>query len=387
MKSKNIALLGSTGSIGRNSLDVIDANRDRFRLVAIAAGENIKLLQEQIKFFNPDRISVKYKNDADRLKNLFPDKKFYYGDRGIEEIVSDNGIDTVISAISGTSSLAATIISIRNNQRICLANKETLVAAGELINFELSRSRAELIPIDSEQSAIFQSIGANKKEYLKRVILTASGGPFFRRSKREFSQISVKEALTHPTWSMGTKITLDSATLMNKALEIIETHYLFNLNKDQIDVVIHPQSIVHSMVEFIDSSLIAQLSWPDMRIPILYSLSYPERIFFESKGLNLSDLKKLDFYPVDTDKFRSIELAYYVLEMKKNAGAVFNAANEVAAESFLKEEISFNDIFDVVETVLHGEKFYPIHSLDDLDETIKDTKNKTTNYIKRRKPK
>jgi 1-deoxy-D-xylulose-5-phosphate reductoisomerase len=387
MKSKNIALLGSTGSIGRNSLDVIDANRDRFRLVAIAAGENIKLLQEQIKFFNPDRISVKYKNDADRLKNLFPDKKFYYGDHGIEEIVSDNGIDTVISAISGTSSLAATIISIRNNQRICLANKETLVAAGELINFELSRSRAELIPIDSEQSAIFQSIGANKKEYLKRVILTASGGPFFRRSKREFSQISVKEALTHPTWSMGTKITLDSATLMNKALEIIETHYLFNLNKDQIDVVIHPQSIVHSMVEFIDSSLIAQLSWPDMRIPILYSLSYPERIFFESKGLNLSDLKKLDFYPVDTDKFKSIELAYYVLEMKKNAGAVFNAANEVAAESFLKEEISFNDIFDVVETVVHSEKFYPIHSLDDLDETIKDTKNKTTNYIKRRKPK
>lgn len=387
MKLKNIALLGSTGSIGRNSLDVIDANRDRFRLAAIAAGENIKLLQEQIKFFNPDRISVKYKKDADRLKNLFPDKKFYYGDRGIEEIVSDNGIDTVISAISGTSSLAATIISIRNNQRICLANKETLVAAGELINFELSRSRAELIPIDSEQSAIFQSIGANKKEYLKRVILTASGGPFFRRSKREFSQISVKEALTHPTWSMGTKITLDSATLMNKALEIIETYYLFNLNKDQIDVVIHPQSIVHSMVEFIDSSLIAQLSWPDMRIPILYSLSYPERIFFENKGLNLSDLKKLDFYPVDTDKFRSIELAYYVLEMKKNAGAVFNAANEVAAESFLKEEISFNDIFDVVETVLHGEKFYPIHSLADLDETIKDTKNKTTNYIKRRKPK
>ncbi len=387
MKSKNIALLGSTGSIGRNSLDVIDANRDRFRLVAIAAGENIKLLQEQIKFFNPDRISVKYKKDADRLKNLFPDKEFYYGDRGIEEIVSDNGIDTVISAISGTSSLAATIISIRNNQRICLANKETLVAAGELINFELNRSRAELIPIDSEQSAIFQSIGANKKEYLRRVILTASGGPFFRRNKREFSQISVKEALTHPTWSMGTKITLDSATLMNKALEIIETYYLFNLNKDQIDVVIHPQSIVHSMVEFIDSSLIAQLSWPDMRIPILYSLSFPERMFFENKGLNLSDLKKLDFYPVDTDKFRSIELAYYVLDMKKNAGAVFNAANEVATESFLKEEISFNDIFDVVETVLHDEKFYPIRSLDDVEETIRDTKNKTANYIKRRKPK
>ena len=228
---------------------------------------------------------------------------------------------------------------------------------------------------------------ALKKEYLRRVILTASGGPFFRRNKREFSQISVKEALTHPTWSMGTKITLDSATLMNKALEIIETYYLFNLNKDQIDVVIHPQSIVHSMVEFIDSSLIAQLSWPDMRIPILYSLSFPERMFFENKGLNLSDLKKLDFYPVDTDKFRSIELAYYVLDMKKNAGAVFNAANEVATESFLKEEISFNDIFDVVETVLHDEKFYPIRSLDDVEETIRDTKNKTANYIKRRKPK
>jgi 1-deoxy-D-xylulose-5-phosphate reductoisomerase len=385
MKKKKIVLLGSTGSIGRNSLEVINTHRDHFELVGIAAGENIKLLQEQVHFFDPQRISVKHEKDAVQLKQLFPTKAIFSGERGLEEIVSDSQVDIVISAINGTSALAATMASIRNHQRICLANKETMVAAGELINLELSRTNAELIPIDSEQSAIFQSLGANKRDYLKRIILTASGGPFLNTEKQDFSRIRVEDALAHPTWSMGRKITLDSATLMNKALEIIEAYYLFNLRKDQIDVVIHPQSIVHSLVEFIDSSLIAQLSWPDMKIPILYSLSYPERLHFENKSLNLADLKTLDFFPVDVEKFRSIEMARYVLGIKKNAGAVFNAANEVAAESFLNREISFHDIFDVVETILYNEMFFPIRSLDDLEVTIRETKNKTSEYIKRRK--
>ena len=384
MKTKNIVLLGSTGSIGRNSLEVINAHKDHFKLVGIAAGENIELLQEQVNVFNPQLISVKHKKDADRLKQVFSDKFIFFGESGLDKIVSNSQVDTVISAINGTASLSATLISIRNHHRVCLANKETLVAAGELINHELRRTDAELIPIDSEQSAIFQSLGANKREYLKRIILTASGGPFFRTEKQKFSQIQVEDALSHPTWSMGRKITLDSATLMNKALEMIEAYYLFELRNDQIDVVIHPQSIVHSLVEYIDSSVIAQLSNPDMKIPILYSLSYPDRLHFQNNPLNLTELKTLEFYPVDTEKFRSIEMARYVLDAKKNAGAVFNAANEVAAESFLNREISFRDIFDVVETILHNEALVPIRSLDDLESTIRETKNKTSDYIKRR---
>jgi 1-deoxy-D-xylulose-5-phosphate reductoisomerase len=265
------------------------------------------------------------------------------------EVALDKRVDTMISAINGTTSLEVTIESIRNNHRICFANKETLVVAGELINRELDNSNAELIPIDSEQSAIFQCIIPHKKEFIKNVILTASGGPFFERDKESFSSISIQDALSHPTWSMGTKITIDSATLMNKALEIIEAFYLFKLKKEQIDVIIHPQSIVHSMVEFIDSSIMAQLSVPDMRIPILYSLSYPERIESRIKCLSFSDIKRLEFFEKDIEKFSSIEMAYYALEKGKNAGAVLNAANEVAVESFLNGEIRFDEIFKVVE--------------------------------------
>ncbi|MCK4837088.1 MAG: 1-deoxy-D-xylulose-5-phosphate reductoisomerase, partial [Candidatus Aminicenantes bacterium] len=229
METRHIALLGSTGSIGRNSLEVISLHHDRFQLISLAAGENINLVTEQIKRFDPPMVSVKHKKDADHLKKLFPRKTILFGNQGLEELVSDKRVDTVIASINGTSALTATMIAIENNHRICLANKETLVAAGELINQALESTEAEIIPIDSEQSAIFQSIGSNKKEYIKRIILTASGGPFFGKRKDEFSQITVKQALAHPTWLMGTKITLDSATLMNKALEIIEAYHLFKL--------------------------------------------------------------------------------------------------------------------------------------------------------------
>jgi 1-deoxy-D-xylulose-5-phosphate reductoisomerase len=373
MKTRNIVLLGSTGSIGKNALKVIASNRDRFKLISLAAGENIGLLKKQIVEFQPDCISVKLKRDADILKKIFPDKKIFFGGQGLEELVGDERADTVIAAINGTSALEATMVAIRNNRRICLANKETLVAAGEMINRELSRSRAELIPIDSEQSAIFQSIGCNKKESIRKVILTASGGPFHNRDEN-FSN----------TWSMGKKITLDSATLMNKALEIIETFYLFGLKKEQIDVVVHPQSIVHSLVEFVDSSLIAQLSIPDMKIPILYSLTFPERGHFESRKFSLAELQELNFYAVDRKRFKSIEMAYYVLEKGKNSGAVLNAANEVAAGYFLKEMIKFADIFNVVEKILYQEKFYPVRTLSDLMESIEQTKNKTIDLIERR---
>jgi 1-deoxy-D-xylulose-5-phosphate reductoisomerase len=408
---RHIALLGSTGSIGTSTLEVIAQHREEFELTGIAAGENIQLLEKQVREFSPAVIAVKQKSDAELLRHTFPGIKVVYGSEGLLEVINYPGVDTMVSAIDGTTALEATLASIKNNHRICLANKETMVAAGELINQALNESRAEIIPVDSEQSAIFQCLerenffATNQKllrgvqgggfleksppgrrrqiEHIKRVILTASGGPFAGKNKNEFSHITVKQALAHPTWAMGTKITIDSATLMNKALEIIEAFFLFHLEKEQIDVIIHPQSIIHSMVEFIDSSIMAQLSVPDMRTPILYSLSYPWRIPFPNQSLNFSQVKKLEFFEVDRDKFSPIQMAYQALEQGKNAGAVLNAANEVAVEYFLQEKISFQDIFSVVEHIFYQETFYPLHSLEDVRETIALTKQKTYNYVKK----
>ena len=411
---RHIALLGSTGSIGTSTLGVIAQNREEFQLVGIAAGENTQLLEEQVREFSPAIIAVKQKSDAESLRHTFPGKKVVYGSEGLLEVINHAGVDTMVSAIDGTTALEATLASIKNNHRICLANKETMAAAGELINQALNDSRAEIIPVDSEQSAIFQCLkqqaaapysrsrrfpgfkyrlkpkrfhaphaGCERQSaFIKRVILTASGGPFAGKSKDEFSKITIKQALAHPTWSMGTKITIDSATLMNKALEIIEAFFLFHLEKGQIDVIIHPQSIIHSMVEFIDSSIIAQLSVPDMRLPILYSLTYPQRMPFPDQSLDFSDIKKLEFFEVDRDKFSSIQMAYHALEQGKNAGAVLNAANEVAVEYFLQEKISFKDIFSVVEHIFYNETFYPLYSIEDVKETIEQTKQKTYNYVK-----
>lgn len=378
---RKVALLGSTGSIGTNALEVIAQNRDKFELTALVAGRNIDLLARQIREFSPQLVSVEDETGAKKLAESFPGIKVYHGEQGLMEVVNYSGVDTVISAITGTTALAATMACIRNNQRICLANKETLVAAGDLINRELEKSQAALLPIDSEQSAIFQSIGTNHRDYIKKIILTASGGPFFQTGKKDFQDITVSEALAHPTWSMGTKITIDSATLINKALEMIEAFYLFKLTGEQIDVIIHPQSIVHSMVEFVDSSIIAQLSSPDMKIPILYSLSYPERIPFESPALNFSQLGKLEFYPVDTYKFPSIDMARHVLKEGKNSGAILNAANEVAVDYFLNKKISFEQIFTVVGEILYKEKLHPINSISDVDDTITETKRKTEEYL------
>jgi len=374
-------LLGSTGSIGSNTLEVIAQNRDRFKLVSLAAGESKELIVEQVRDFSPGIVSVKNKEDAEALRAKFPGLKVYYGKEGLLETVSHPAVDTMVSAIDGTTALEATLLSIRNNHRICLANKETLVAAGELINRELHQSRAEIIPIDSEQSAIFQAIGHNSKDFIRRIILTASGGPFFKEKRENFGRITVKQALAHPTWSMGPKVTIDSATLMNKALEVIEAFYLFRLAPEQIDVIIHPQSIIHSMVEYIDTSILAQLSLPDMRLPILYSLSFPERVPFETGTLNFSELRKLEFFDVDQETFPSIRMAYDALKAGKNSGAVLNAANEVAVDYFLKGKILFSDIFAVVEEIFYNETFHGVESIDEINETIKRTKEKTAGYI------
>ncbi len=375
--------MGSTGSIGQSTLSVLRENLDKFCLKGLAAGDNVALLADQIKEFSPHYVCVNKRQAALRLKEDFPAQTIFYGKEGLMELVTVDGVDTVVSAISGTVALQATEESIKRNHRICLANKETLVAAGDLINKKLKGTQAELIPIDSEQSAIFQSIGMNQREFIRRIILTASGGPFFGRSKEELSSISVNQALAHPTWSMGTKITIDSASLMNKALEIIEAYYLFNLEPEQIDVIVHPQSIIHSMVEYVDSSIIAQMSLPDMRIPILYSLSYPQRFEFTGRPMTFSQMKRLEFYEVDTATFSSIPMAYHVLEKGGNAGAILNAANEVAVEFFLKKKINFLDIFTVVEKILYNETFYPINSVEDVLATIDDIKNKTETLLQK----
>jgi 1-deoxy-D-xylulose-5-phosphate reductoisomerase len=379
---KNIVVLGSTGSIGRSTMAVLRENKNRFRLLGLAAGANGQLLDQQVSEFDPPLISVLSRKHALELRGRYPGKKIFYGEEGLLEIVSQPQVDTVVAAITGTTALAATLQSIRLNQRLCLANKETLVAAGELINRELSHSRGEIIPIDSEQSAIFQCLASSPLEQVQRIILTASGGPFFKDGHRDFATIRVEEALAHPTWSMGKKITIDSATLMNKALEIIEAHHLFKLPSEQIEVLIHPQSIVHSMVEFVDSAILAQLGIPDMKLPILYSLSYPERVNCHWPKLDLARTQPLQFFKVDDKRFTSITMAYEVLKQGRNAGAVFNTANETAVEYFLANKITFQDIFAIVSHMLALWDFHPIQTLADVLETISLTRIKTVEHIK-----
>ena len=378
---KNIVLLGSTGSIGRSALAVLRENQERFRLIGLAAGSNTQLLEKQIYEFSPQAVSVKSLKHAHELQEKFPQKKIFCGAEGLQEIVSLPQADCVIAAINGTDGLQATVQAIRLKRRLCLANKETMVAAGDLINREIAAAGAEIIPIDSEQSAIFQCLAASPQQYVRRVMLTASGGPFFRDKHKDLAHISVEEALAHPTWSMGKKITIDSATLMNKALEIIEAHHLFHLGHEQIEVLIHPQSVVHSLVEFIDSSLLAQLGVPDMKLPILYSLSYPERLAGSCPHLDLPGLGQLEFFPPDRQRFPSIQMAYDVLRQGQNAGAVFSTANEVAVEYFLAGKITFQAIFSVVNHMLDKGDYRPLNDLDDVQETISLTRAKTIEHI------
>lgn len=381
--NRKIALLGSTGSIGKNTLEVIKNNSERLKIVSLACGNNLDLIRSQIREFTPVVVSVSSINDRNKLRSEFPLTKIYSGEEGIMEVAMTDGADTIVTATSGTHSIHATLESIKKGKRICLANKETLVTAGELVNQYMDSSDSEIIPIDSEQSAIFQCLCNNDRKFLNKVILTASGGPFFKLNKEEFANISIDEALNHPVWSMGKKITIDSSTMMNKALEIIEAYYLFNLDVDQIGLLIHPQSIIHSMVEFSDNSIIAQMGIPDMKIPIQYSLTYPERLSSSTEKLDLAKENSLQFYNPDPEKFPSIRMAYEVIEDKRNSGLIFNASNEVAVESFLNGEISFPGIYYVVENMLDKCKKYPINSSGDISPMIKEVEKLTSEFIKK----
>lgn len=354
---KNIAILGSTGSIGRSTLRIIESYPDRFSLVSMAAGNNVEAAFEQAKRWKPRVISVSHEKNAAilsaRLKDAgLRDIEVLSGAAGTVRVATHPEVDFVVSAIVGVAGLEATYEAVKAGKTLGLANKECLVAAGELITAEARRQGKPLLPIDSEHNAIHQCMRGGMLQEVERVWLTASGGPFLNTPKAAFATITVEQALNHPTWKMGQRITIDSATLMNKGFEVIEACRLFNIPPKQVDVVVHPQSTIHSMVEFVDGSILAQLSVTDMRLPILYALTWPERISSDLR-FSISDLRRLDFCPPDLDKFPCLRLAYEAAEGGGAKTIALNAADEVAVAAFLQRHIGFQDIARIIESVLN----------------------------------
>lgn len=354
---KNILLLGSTGSIGVSTLDVLRKFKDNFNVFALTANSNITLLYEQIQEFHPKFVVVREKNKASELKNLLNNECVVLdSDEGLIEVTQNGDYDILVSALVGFAGLAPTLESIKRGKRIALANKETLVAAGKMVINLADKYNAEILPVDSEHSAIFQCLVGESSNNIEKLIVTASGGPFLKKTIEGLQNVTIEEALNHPNWEMGSKITIDSATMMNKGLEVIEAHWLFNLPREKIDVVIHPQSIVHSMVEFIDGSIKAQLSLPDMKLPIQYALSYPDRWDSQFTNTHFPTLKDLTFFEPDLIKFKCLKLAYDVMEQGGTAPCILNAANEIAVEKFLNKEIKFTEIPDLINYSLNGVK-------------------------------
>ncbi|MGE3314849.1 MAG: 1-deoxy-D-xylulose-5-phosphate reductoisomerase [Planctomycetaceae bacterium] len=367
---KQIAVLGSTGSIGTSCLDVIAAHRDRMQLVAITAHNNWEALARQSRAFHPRWAVVgdaSLKSSVCR-EDFSPETEVLFGSSGIEKVASESAVDVVVSGIVGAAGLRGTWAAVEAGKTVALANKETLVVAGGLIYDLARRTGARLIPVDSEHSAVFQAMQGGKANEVRRVVLTASGGPFRGKSRQELNGVTPAMALAHPTWEMGPKITVDSATMMNKALEVIEAKWLFGLSADQIEVVIHPQSIVHSMVEFVDGSVVAQLSPPDMKLPIQYAITYPERLEGISPKMDWKRGMQLDFCQPDLDAFPALELGYEVVRRGGTSGAVLNAANEVAVQRFLANDLGFNDIPRAASAILNNHEFNEAPTLGELFE-------------------
>jgi 1-deoxy-D-xylulose-5-phosphate reductoisomerase len=354
---KALAILGSTGSIGVSTLEVVRQFSDRFRVVALAAGHNISLLSEQIRLFKPSLVAVFSRELATRLESSLDGvgvkPEIAFGPEGYEKVATHAEVDLTVSAMVGAAGLLPTIAAIKAGKHLALANKETLVVAGEIVMQLAARNEVQILPVDSEHSAIFQALQGNSRKALKRILLTASGGPFLHKCTDELAAVTPQAALCHPNWSMGRKITIDSATLMNKGLEFIEAHWLFGASEHQISVHIHPESIVHSMVEYIDGSVIAQMGIPDMKIPIAYALAYPERLPVKNPSLDLFQLQKLTFFPPDVQRFPCLRLAFEACGKGSTMPAVLNAANEIAVNAFLDERIGFLKIPEVIESVMN----------------------------------
>lgn len=366
---QNVAVLGSTGSIGQNTLEVIEGASDRFRAIALSGHQNTSLLLEQAARHRPKWVVFA---DRDATGAINPKRgnmegpQFLSGAEGLEEVASSPEVDIVVAAIVGTAGLRSTWAALETGKTIALANKETLVMAGPLASRLASERGATILPVDSEHSAIFQAAQSGKRDEIKRIILTASGGPFLRWSNDQMDRITVEQALAHPTWKMGPKITVDSATMMNKALEVIEARWLFGLEAERIDVVVHPESMVHSMVEFIDGSIIAQLSPPDMKLPIQYALTYPERIEGPAERVDWTQTQQLNFEPPDLDRFPALGLGYRAAADGGTAGAVLNAANEMAVSRFLAGDLAFRQIVAACADVFDNHEFDVNPTLDQL---------------------
>lgn len=352
---KAITLLGSTGSIGTQTLDILENHPDKFRLVGIAAGRNVALLSEQVRQFKPEIVAIRDESKLAELKTAIadvnPQPQIVAGADGIVEVAAYGDAEAVVTGIVGCAGLLPTIAAIKAGKDIALANKETLIAGGPVVLPLVEKYGVKLLPADSEHSAIFQCLQGLPKGGLRRIILTASGGAFRDWPVEKLQDVTVADAIKHPNWSMGRKITVDSATMMNKGLEVIEAHYLFGLDYDHIDTLIHPQSIIHSLIETQDTSMLAQLGWPDMRLPLLYSISWPERIFTDWKPLDLAQLGQLTFKEPDHAKYPCINLAYEAGRAGGSMTAVLNAANEQAVALFLEEKIHYLDIPKVIEKV------------------------------------
>lgn len=363
---KRILIMGSTGSIGSQALDIIRDNRDKFCVSGLSCRSRIENLIEQIREFNPLAVCVGNEQDALKVREKFPEVEVFYGEKGLVEL-ANVPCDIVLNSLMGISGLAPTYKAIKNGRDIALANKETLVTGGKLITDLVAEHGVKLLPVDSEHSAIFQCLMGNKNQKIKRLLLTASGGPFRNSSLEELQDVTIEQALNHPKWSMGSKITIDSATMMNKGLEVIEAKWLFDVDASAIDIHVHPESIVHSMVEFEDNSILAQLGLPDMKIPISYAFNFPDRLPLKGDGLDFFTMaSELHFEKPRRDVFKCIDLAYRSLEEGGTSPVVLNGANEELVAMFLRGEIGFLDIPNTIEKVMDYHKLFVPSSIDEI---------------------
>ncbi|MCF8221716.1 MAG: 1-deoxy-D-xylulose-5-phosphate reductoisomerase [Bacteroidales bacterium] len=380
---KRLAILGSTGSIGTQTLEVIDQHPDSFSVEVLTANNNHALLAVQARKYLPDTVVIvnsDYYNDLKRALSDLP-VKVYAGLEAVEQVVEQENIDTVVAAMVGFSGLKSVVKAIAAGKDIALANKETLVVAGHIITSMVARHKVRILPVDSEHSAILQCLAGETGNPVEKITLTASGGPFRTYTPGQMHEVRPEQALKHPNWDMGSKITIDSASMMNKGLEVIEAKWFFDLEPGQIEVIIHPQSIIHSFVHFADGSIKAQMGLPDMRLPIIYALTYPDRMETDFPRFDFAECNKLSFEEADTKKFRNLALAYKALEKGGNLPCVMNAANEVAVEAFLKGRIGFMQMTELIETIMEKSVFINNPDIEDLEQVDKDSRLEARSYI------
>ena len=383
-EKRQIAILGSTGSIGTQALDVIRSNPDLFEVYVLTAHRNVELLIEQAREFLPEMVVIADEQQYTRLKEALCNLpiKIWAGEESLSQVVQAEPIDMVLTAMVGYSGLKPTISAIKAGKPIALANKETLVVAGDLVIRLADENKVPILPVDSEHSAIFQCLAGELNNPIEKIILTASGGPFRTFTKEQLEHVTSKEALKHPNWNMGAKITIDSATLMNKGFEMIEAKWLFGTTTDQIQIVVHPQSIIHSMVQFRDSSIKAQMGLPDMRLPIQYALAYPNRIYSDFERFDFTKYPVLSFEESDMSKFRCLELAYKAVRKGGNMPCILNAANEVVVAAFLKDQISFPAMSEIIERTMEEVSFIAEPDLDDYIQTDNEARKRAAVKIK-----